>query len=539
MHTAPRALERHLLVACFALTLAPVIAHGLWRPLLATCSGQEMGMAPRITIASLVMAVLALVAPRASPRHGQSIRCAALCVMAVALSLAMRGGVAASVALVAAAMATLFVAPWCVQRFPHELDGMLTNQRGWFVAWSVLAIAIVVKAALLSTFMGDPAYGQYSLFPKADFLVRHSCLTGYVYAAERYVDGVTNIFEPGPNLGGEVVWNPRYAPFYVDRFPYPPPFLLVPLGLIKIVRGFYAQRALWYGLNGFVIAVVLWLVAQWVGGRRGAIALLLAPWVWLTWGYALQLGNVHGLVMAVAMAAMLAFDKRRSALGGGLLAAVTLAKLAPGLLGVVLLVQRRWRDAAWTFAAAVVMASIGLVILGPKTYESWFTWVLPRLSTGEAVNDVARDPRTIAANLGALSISYKLHLMGLQIDAWRVGKQITTIYTVLVLGLAMLAGRRPAERADQAITWLAVLALASLQSPFAPPYCLGPVYWLVAFVAGEVRTRAGALTLMTLVFATLAQSIPGPPVRLAVLSLCVQAIVFGMLVWVILRKPHS
>ncbi|MBK9264177.1 MAG: DUF2029 domain-containing protein [Polyangiaceae bacterium] len=538
MHTAFRALERHLLVACFALILAPVAAHGLWRPLLVALGGDATGMAPRVTIASLGISAYSLVAMRALHHKGAGIRAAAACLPAIFAAVALGGGPALALALLAAVGTTLFIAAACITRMPAELDGLLTSHRGWMAAWIILAIAVVVKSALLSTFIGDPAHPQYSLFPKEPFLVHHSCLSGYVYAAERFLDGEANIFDASHMPPREVVWNPRFAPFHVDRFPNPPTFLLVALGLVKTVSGFYAQRALWYGLCGMVIAATLWLVAQWVGGRRGAIALLLAPWVWLSWGYALQLGNSHALVMAASMAGMLAFEKRRHVLGGGLLAAATLFKMSPGLLGVVLLVQRRWRDAALTFAAGILLVLLGLVVIGPKTHEAWFTYLVPRLASGEYMSDLARDARTITSNYGPFGIPFKLQLMGMDLDPWKVGRQIAKVYVVLVVGFAIFAARRRDGRGNQATMWLAVLSFASLQTPFPPPYYLSTVYWIISLVAGEIRSRGGAFVLTAVTFATLAPAIPAPQAALAALSIAAQFVVLGILLWSILRKSE-
>jgi hypothetical protein len=62
----------------------------------------------------------------------------------------------------------------------------------------------------------------------------------------------------------------------------------------------------------------------------------------------LQVGNFHLAAVALCLLCWVALERRRDGLAGGLLAAATLAKIFPGLLGVVLLVQGRWRAVGFT-----------------------------------------------------------------------------------------------------------------------------------------------------------------------------------------------
>jgi hypothetical protein len=120
----------------------------------------------------------------------------------------------------------------------------------------------------------------------------------------------------------------------------------------RLQGDFPAQRALWFGINGLLLAVGLWILARWLDGDGPGShrVLLLAP-VFLgslpVLG-TLQIGNFQIAVVMLSILAMVAFHQDRNVIGGALLAFAILSKISPGIFGVYLLSQRRFRSAAWT-----------------------------------------------------------------------------------------------------------------------------------------------------------------------------------------------
>ena len=139
--------------------------------------------------------------------------------------------------------------------------------------------------------------------------------------------------------------------------------------------------------------------------------------------------------------------------------------------------------------------------------------------------------------MSLFGLPFKLQLMGLDIgDPWAVGQRIGRVYTVLLLILAVVAARRdPGSRRDQAVTWMSLLVLASLQSPFAPGYTLIALLWALTLLAVEVTTLRGGAALV-LLWLGLAILVPWPDIATHAAHSVVQSMLaVAVPVWLILR----
>lgn len=127
----------------------------------------------------------------------------------------------------------------------------------------------------------------------------------------------------------------------IDVFIYPPPFLLVSRLGLALSEDFASWRAVWFGLEGAMVAAALVAVALSIGGGVGQRALLLSLLVWLSVPLltTLQIGNFQLVAIAGSMLAMLALERGRHELGGAVLAALALCKIFPGILVLLLLFQ--------------------------------------------------------------------------------------------------------------------------------------------------------------------------------------------------------
>ena len=274
--------------------------------------------------------------------------------------------------------------------------------RSLLVLCGLATVVALVVVGRLAVFMADDARPNYSAFPSSGWELRHSCVSAYYVAAGAAREGRSvyrDELYTAPDDDGRGVRKPlMLGRFGIDVYEYPPPFLLLPGALRAVVPGFPAFRLLWFVLNGVVVAFVMVRVARALPPPAARRALLLAPLVWISLPTlsALQKGNVQLMIVALAMLAMLLFERRRFAAGGALLAFATVSKLFPGLLLVYLIVRRQWRAAAWTAAMGALLVVLSLAILGAGQHVA-FADHLPRLVGGEAF-PAFRNPSAMAIN---------------------------------------------------------------------------------------------------------------------------------------------
>ncbi len=372
-------------------------------------------------------------------------------------------------------------------------------------------------------------------------------LTAYVRAAELAGQGVHNLYDerwwygsrglpPRPAESGD-----PYRPFDLDNFSYPPPFLLV-MSLIAPLHGdFLAQRALWFGLDGLLVATGLWIMARWIDGPRAHRVLLLAPLLFgsVPFLLMLQIGNFHPAAVVLSVLAMVAFDRGRSATGGALLALTILSKISPGILGLVLLVQRRFRSAAIVAGFGAILLAASVLRFGPDPAWSFVSYALPRLSSGAAF-PVMDSVAGIRTNTSPFGIPFKLNVLGVDVgDPWRAGRQVAHVFTIGLLLLAVAGARRRGDRREQAIRWMALLVLAAMQSPFSPAYATIGLLWATTLLSVEVRRARHAIALVALWPAILLAPPGLAQKQQALLGMAQTALTVGVSTWLVVRAPRA
>jgi uncharacterized membrane protein len=135
-------------------------------------------------------------------------------------------------------------------------------------------------------------------------------------------------------------------------------------------------RAVWFVIQSLCLLLGGLLLARWIGGREGLVAGLLLPAILASIPTMLnfQFGQFHAMSIMLAVAAMVAFDQRRPAVGGALLSFAILSKIFPGLLLVTLAGQRRWREIGWTLGFGVVFVVLALLILGMDPFLAFVSY---------------------------------------------------------------------------------------------------------------------------------------------------------------------
>lgn len=322
---------------------------------------------------------------------------------------------------------------------------------------------------------------------------------------------------------------------------YPPQFLLLPNAVLCVSDDFLVQRALWYGMMGGFLALCFWIVALWAGEKGKWHTLLLIPVLWssLITLITLQIGNVHHVVMAMAVLSMVAFQVKKPVWGGALLAFAILSKISPGILVIILLVQRRWRDLAWTMAFGMIYTLLTVLVFGLDPVLSFLHYQLPRIASGDTMRWFADLELNILVNSSPFGIPFKLSLLGVPFeDVWASARLVNTLFTLCIVGLSAWAARKNKDRMQLLSMWLGVLTLSSLQSPFAPGYVVMPVIWLLTVLAAEVRSSK-ALVVFAIVFFLIAFPIPITGAAGAVYSLFQQVLVLGVIVFGLFYRTRA
>ncbi len=445
-----------------------------------------------------------------------------------------------------AVVIALLVAWACHARPFIPLDETACS-RGLKIVSGVATLAALVQLARLAVFMVDSSQPGYSSIPSSDWEVRHSCVSAYFVAA-RAADHVPNVYadslytsrDDDPTKVRKAL---MIGPFKIDVYEYPPPFLLLPRALRLAFPEFPQFRMMWFGFNSAVVLLAVLVLARLLGPAAGTRALLLSPLVWAapTTLSTLQKGNAQALMIAFSVLAMSLFERRRWVRGGTLLAYAIVSKLYPGLLIVYLLVRRKWRAILWTAAAGVALAALTLVDIGWAPYKAFLTH-FPRLLSGEAF-PAFRNPMAMAINFSVPGLVFKLKLFGVPGMNFAVAKVVGWIYTLVAVGVIVVAARRQEPESRRPLIWLAIIILATLRSPFLPQaYAAFPALLLLvllgAMFSPTPRTLAGILLTWLALGIVWPLDWPMDPRLLAVLSGIPQAVTMGLAI-VVLRGGKS
>jgi hypothetical protein len=440
-------------------------------------------------------------------------------------------------------------------RIPSTWDGAATRRPGIAGAWALLALLALLETMRVSTFMSnpdEPGAADWMLQRVAD----HSCMAGYVYAAELNRRGHPNIYDvtlyplgtpgvharPEPGIASDATTVANLAPHVLDNYQYPPPFLLLPRAALALNNDFLQMRTVWFAMQWLGLLAVTLALAHWVGGKTGAIMWLLVPVLMVSGptSLGLQRGQFHPGAWALVIGAMLAFEHRRNALGGAMLSFTVMSKIFPGVLGIYLILTRRWAAVAWTLAAAAGWLVLSLLVLGWAPFERFGSYQLPRIASGDAFAWCFERLTCITNNQAPFGLPFKLSALGVLSDPAPVGAVIHTLYPVVVAAIAIWAGLRAPtsgsnadERVVRARAWTSLAMLASLTPDLVPAtYSPFGTFLTLMLVTGQVRTRTGAV-LVGLAWLAAFQLPASPTSSFKVaLSAITALILLGVNVWV-------
>jgi hypothetical protein len=130
---------------------------------------------------------------------------------------------------------------------------------------------------------------------------------------------------------------------------------------------------------------------------------------------------------------------------------------------------------------------------------------LPQILGGEAFPGL-RAASAIAITESVPGIVFKLGLFGVPGMDFAAAQVVGWIHTVVLVGMTAWLALRRADRRFDPLTWIAILILATLRSPFLPGYGPFPAVWLATLViaaasAGERPALAAVSAALGLLLA--------------------------------------
>jgi hypothetical protein len=390
------------------------------------------------------------------------------------------------------------------RRLPRRLDGTLRRHTVRSLAWGLLALLTVVQTARLAQHVVDPSSDWWHT-TQDEFWSRHSCMSAYFYAADLNRQGEENVYDADlyPVLNPDAENRSQVQSLAPeDPYQYPPQFLLVPRLALALSNDYRTIQAWWFTLQALLFVAAMLLLARWFGGSRGEIALWLMPLVWISVPSILnfQYGQFHVTTIVLAVAAFLAIENRRSALGGGLLAAAILAKGFPAILVLPLISMRRWRALVWTGIGLVGLTGLAVWVLGWSPFEAFLQYHLPRLQNGTAFafDEVWPEWKAwlLAGNISPFSSIRKLAELGILPVSLELARLVHTLFCGALLLLALFVSwNRPAR--ERAILWMALLNLAAFTpaAAWGDYVAVGTLWMAVLLIDGSTRQRL-AMTML-------------------------------------------
>ena len=434
-----------------------------------------------------------------------------------------------------------FATPRLARGLPRDWDGIRRGNGLICGLWIILALAALARTAGVAVFMADAAHPEASAMWFDDFYIQHNCFSAWWKAAQLTREGIANVYESDPYAGYE-------GRFKLDDFLYLPQFLILPRAGIATGADFLQLRAAWFAIEGTLLAGAMLALAVRVGGAPGRRIALAMPAVWLATPtvLTLQIGNFQIAAIAMSLLAMLAFEKRRDAMGGALLG-FALFKIFPGLLGVYLVVTRQWRAVFWTAAFCAVYSAIAYAVMGAAPFDAFIHYELPRIANGDAWAWLESENvrAAVAINDSVPGLVLKLKELGAPGMTRELERVLSGVWTLVAVAFAVVAGLRARRMnaLEKAVAWTALLAVAAFRSPFVPDtYGLFPMLWLWSLLWGADAPSPRRVVAFAALWIAFACSLPfsGMPLpeqtgrillsslsQLVAMALCLRALSLG------------
>lgn len=527
MNERPWRIERLAVALALVAPTSVVLTHA-WAAVFSgvfgvdvAASAAQLGYAAlALTLAALGVAIVPVARATGARAWGTMVAAAAIAAAILSAASGVPGAVLVFVpTLLCSGIGAWWLLRMLYPRLPEAFDGALARRPVVACAWALVTLLSVGETARMSAFMTN-----HEMPSPSDSMLRrvtdHFCMAGYFHAADLTRRGYSNIYDPihYPLLAPNLTANPKpgapasattvdnLAPHLMDNLQYAPPFLLLPHAFLLVSNDFLQIKTLWFAMSWLALGLAAFFLSRWIGGRTEVVILLLIPLLLVSGptSMGLQRGQFHPLAWALAIGAMLAFERRRNALGGAMLSFAVLSKIFPGVLGIYLIVTRRWRAVGWTLAATVAWVVIALVVIGVPTFEHYIDFQLPRVISGEMHSHCFERIGCIINNQAPSGLPHKLSALGWLDDPARIAGVIARLFILVVVAVAIRAAIRTtagtrdavATRVACALAWTSLTMLASMM-PRLSPGVYAPIgtFFTLMLLAGQVRSKTAAVAI--------------------------------------------
>jgi alpha-1,2-mannosyltransferase len=340
---------------------------------------------------------------------------------------------------------------------------------------------------------------------------------------------------------------PLYSAFLHHPFPdatlrpayiYPPSFALLVAPLGPLPDGVAA--AVWMAIEQASLAVAVLLVVRWLRPTRWAVvALLFATLTFYPLWVDVVQGQANLLVLLLVTVGIVGVLRGRPAFGAAIGAAAAL-KLTPLILVAWLLLDRRFRAAAFVLGGFAALTGVGFLLRFQDTL-AYFGQVLPALAGGTAFygnqslagvldRTVGSNPYTqpwIVLSWGAVLLIAVAAILTLW-WWWHTRRQTAHVRGAAFIPLIPLLSSVTWTHhlvIVLPVTWLSVIALAEREWPPLPTVALagilllfsvvsrlpaGPAFGQTGFRSAQTMDPVVFLAANTLFFATLILFLSAP-----------------------------
>ncbi|MCB1179185.1 MAG: DUF2029 domain-containing protein, partial [Leptospiraceae bacterium] len=368
---------------------------------------------------------------------------------------------------------------------PESLDLWFTNTKKIILfLWGIGVLFSWFSIGSIAIYLMDSKYKNYSLLPEDEFIVNHSCLTAYAHGSILAQDPSRNAFDlsivdlregdPYPSTAE------MFKPFKLDAYGYPPPFLLYPKLLMLITDNYLSLRAMFSGISMLIAIFTAFILAKTLKGNHEKRLFIFTPLLISSPAIAitLQVGNFHLAAISISLLVWAYLEQNKNTISGTLLSIATLSKISPGILGIIFLVQKKYKAVLFTIISAIIICGITYLVFGGKVWSDFIFYHMPNVQTGRALSFLAETDQSIEFNIAPFGIPFKLSALGILNIGWEEAKLAGNIFTLFLIIITIFAGFRKGSPQFRLAIWTSILMFASLRSPYAAAFVMLTISFL-------------------------------------------------------------
>lgn len=243
-------------------------------------------------------------------------------------------------------------------------------------------------------------------------------------------------------------------------------------------------------------------------------------------------------MICISLLVWVYLEKNKDTIAGTLLSIATLAKISPGLLGIFFIVQKKYKAVAATVIATMIICGVTYFVFGTKVWHDFIFYHLSNVQTGRALAFLADSSDSIKFNQAPFGIPFKLSALGIFDIGWKEARWVGNIYTVFLFIITSFAAIRKGSPQFRLTIWISVMMFASLRSPFAAPFVLLTVSFLLLLLVCELRSIR-SIFLFIVVFILFSLQFPIANTKIAIgYSLVRVILLYTFLLWILFRRER-